>query len=274
MKKQSKFQITKSSIQALNDELEPLSMIYNIHIITLKNLFNKSILEYFNEELEAKYDTVTLLNNHQICLYEIDRKYFKTINLSLKIYKTIWSLFSKKIERESILNTTKEFFNTFTDKDFIPTSIYKISRKYIYLKHKDNTNYLFNRIKYKYTIKSKEEREFFLNHSTIWLYTPGLIIDQTKKKKDEIVNSKSLVEIKCNPFSNRLAVKLVNDITSKIRAKTNGKIDINIISVSEKNRKIVLKTDMFIPIDFINYIDNYIYTNSLFGVVFAKKKSE
>jgi len=196
----TKIQEVKQKVNSLEDEFYSISAMYNLHIIQLKNCYNQSILEAYEPYLRETFDYVTMHNNNQVLFYSIDEKYLKTINLSIEMFKKIWHKFLKNIEKLSIKESSKVFYNGLKDEQFLKTEIGQCTRKYIFLKHNETTSLFFNKLVFVYRFKTKKEQNFLKNNANIWLYMSKKMLNTILKNKEEIVNLKKPLPIKCDPF--------------------------------------------------------------------------
>ncbi|WP_457748567.1 hypothetical protein [Sulfurimonas sp.] len=270
----SKLQEVRNKLSSLDEEFYSISAMYNLHIVQLKACYNNSILEAYEPLLKIKYDYVTTYSDNQIVFYSIDDKRLKTINLSIEMFHKIWKLFLKNIEKFSIQEASKSFYNQIKDERFLNTVIGQTTRKYLYLKHKNSSALFYNKIVFVYKFKNDRERDFLKNNQNIWLFTSDEMLNVILKNKDKIIGLKEPLPIKCDPFNKNFCHKIVSDLLKKIRGKTNGKIDIKILNINRQNKILTLSTKVFLPMEFIQYIQNYIYENTLYETIFAKNKTK
>lgn len=264
----------KSKINNLDSEFYTFSALYNLHIIQIKNSFTNSILKAYKDTLKDEYNIATLLNTNQVVFYYTAEKKSKTINLSLKMFHNIWKLFLKDIEQLSIQNSSNEFYLSFKDKEFTRVVIKRTSSANIYFKSIDSNSLHSRNLEFSYKPRSLEEREFLLKNSDIWLHIPLTMQSKILKNKDEIARLPKPMVLKINPFSGTFTFKIVSDLTNKIRSKSSNKIDIKIVNINEIKKVVTLKTSMFMPLPFIDYIKEYVRNNTLYEVKFAHIKQE
>ncbi len=270
----SKIQEVRNKLDSLDNEFYLMSAMYNLHIIQIKECYNRSIIEAYEPSLKTNYDFATTYGNNQILFYNVDDKSLKTINLSIEMFHKVWKLFLKNIEKLSIKESSDSFFNTLKDKRFFDTDIGQITRKYIYLKHKNSATIFYNKIIFVYKFKTDAERKFLSKNKNVWLFTSDKILKTIEKNKDGILKLKEPLPVKCDPFDKNFCHKITNDLLQKIRNKTNGKIDIKILNINRQNKIITLSTKIFLPMEFIQYIQNYIYENTFYETIFAKNKTK
>lgn len=270
----NKTQEVRSELHSLDSEFYLMSAMHNLHIIQIKECYNRSILEAYEPSLKTNYDFATTYGNNQILFYDVDEKALKTINLSIEMFHKIWKIFLKNIEKLSIKESSTSFFNTLKDKRFFNTDIGQLTRKYIFLKHKNSTTLFYNKIIFVYRFKTDSERKFLSKNKNVWLYTSDKILKTIEKNKDKILKLKEPLPIKCDPFDKNFCHKIASDLLQKIRNKTKGKIDIKIFNINRQGKIITLSTKIFLPMEFIEYIQNYIYENTHYETIFAKNKTK
>ena len=261
-----------SQIKTLNKEFDVLTSLYNLHIIEIKNCFINSIIEAYSDFTKDKYNTATILNNNQITFYNTQNQEFKTINLSLKNFQLIWNLFLKNIEIISLKNTSKEFYNTLKSKDFMKVSIDRKTRRYFYFHITDKNLLLVNKVILRYYIRSKEEVDFIKNNDNLWIFMSQKILSKLNHNTISIKNNSKTITIDCSPFNKKFIYKVSQDLLNKIRDKTKNKINIKVVNINSDLKIVILKVNFFLPLEFIQYINNYIYTNTLYKVKFARIK--
>jgi len=269
----SKVQEVRNKIDSLEDEFYSMSAMYNLHIIQIKESYNRSILEAYEPLLKIDYNFASTYSSNQILLYSIDKKLLKTINISIEMFHKIWKIFLKNIEKLSIKESSNYFFNSLKDNHFFNADIKQVTRKFIYLKHQNSTALFYNKIIFVYRFQNINEKDFLTKNKNVWLFTSGKMLKVIEKNKDGILKLKDPLPVKCDPFDKNFCHKISNDLLQKIKRKTNGKIDIKILNINRENKIMTLSTKIFLPKEFIEYIQNYIYENTLYETIFAKNKS-
>jgi hypothetical protein len=269
----NKIQEIRDKLNSLDEEFYAMSAMYNLHIIQIKECYNKSILEAYEPQLKDKYDFVTTYSSNQVVFYSIDNKFLKTINLSIEMFHKSWKIFLKNIEKLSIKESSKSFYYSLKDKRYFNTAIGQATRKYLYLKHANSNALFYNKIIFVYKFQNDKERNFLTKNENIWLFTSEKMLHAIDANKEKILQMKEPLPIKCDPFDKNFSHKITMDLLQKIKKKTNGKIDIKILNINRKSKIITLSTKVFLPMEFIKYIQNYIYENTLYESIFAKNKS-
>jgi hypothetical protein len=262
----------KSKIDELESEFFNFTALYNLHIVQVKNAFNHAILKAYAPTLKEEYNIATTYSSNQNLFYFTPTKQSKTINLSTEMFQKIWKIFLKEIEILSIANSSKEFYNSFAEKEFVNVVIKRTSSANIYFKIKGKASIHSQKLEFSYKPRTLQEREFLLKNKDIWLHISSSLESKLLKNKDVIAKLKKPMVLKINPFSGSFAYRITQSLTDKIKERSLGKIDIKIVNVNENKKVVTLKLEMFIPLEFIDYMKEYIRSNTLYEVHFAKIK--
>ena len=128
-------------------------------------------------------------------------------------------------------------------------------------------NRINKNINFKFKIASKIHELYTKQHDTFWIKLSISNID--KIKYQNILKEKILLE--CNLIDYKINKKLIEHFFSKIFTKSNEKIGLSIKFYNPKSNTIHVTCNSFIPKLFINYIEQYILTNTTYKVNFLKK---
>jgi len=263
------FDKIKSQVNELEDEFYSISSLYNLHIIEIKNAYNNALLSAYSEKLNEEFTLATLSSYNQVLFYNTDTKNSKTINLSLNMFSESWKIFIKDIEELAIQSSSKEFHSSFKEKSFNKANIVKTSRALIYYRLDKFHGLHGKNILFTYKPKSLQEREFLIKNDSAWLYITEKLSNKMKANADKISKLKQPVLFSTDPFNKKFTYSIVSDITNKIRKKSLSKIDIKIKNIDENERIVILNCDMFLPLAFVKYIQNYITSNTMYRMHFA-----
>ncbi len=263
----------RNQIKELDDEFYSMSSLYNLHIIEVKNTFNNALLEAYLEKCSEEYTLATFLNTNQVLLYNTNSQIEKVYNFSLEMFSNTWKIFIKKIEILSISNSSKLFSSTFDDSSFLKAKIVKTTTKNIYYRLNSNTSIHTRNIHFSYKPKSIIERNFLLKKEDNWVHITDSLAHKIKSNSQEIASLKIPIVFKTNPFNSSFIHIVSSDITDRIRKKSAGKVNIKTVNINEATREVMLACDMFLPIAFMEYIKEYIYTNTLYKVNYNALKS-
>ncbi len=262
----NKFEETIKKIDELEEEFYILSSLYNLHIIELKSIYSHAILEAYSSLLKDDYNVATLIKNNQILFYYTAEKKYKTVNISEKMFHKIWKIFIKKIEKVSIKHSSNEYYEKLKNSDFINVVIEKTTGKVIYFKEKNITPMFSKNLVFAYKPQSKEEKLFILKNKEIWIPLSRSAKHKIKQNTDLLSKQNQRIVVNVDLFSADFAHKILNNLLEKIATKSNNKLKIKIISRSRDKKLITLSSNIFIPLSFIEYIREYLFTNTLYGL--------
>ena len=166
----------RQKLSELDSELYALSSLYNLHFIQTKNIYINSILEAYKKTNKDDYNIASILGENQVLLYNTRKKKSLVVNLSLKIYGSIWKIFIRDIEKLSIINSANEFYRKFKSRDFMQVIVIKATSNIIYFKAKDSTSFQNKKITFSYKTRSLEERHFLLENDKIWIHSSSVFV--------------------------------------------------------------------------------------------------
>jgi len=254
----------KNKLVNLQKEFNELASLYDLHIIEVINIFHASLLEAYNYSFETFLVELNIKN--QIIFYNTLEKKEVIYNFSKQKFGSIYKIFNKKLQIKSDSNLLSSFYSALSNTEYLELKIFKRTRNYVYLMPVHN-NRINKNINFKFKIASKIHELYTKQHDTFWIKLSISNID--KIKYQNILKEKILLE--CNLIDYKINKKLIEHFFSKIFTKSNEKIGLSIKFYNPKSNTIHVTCNSFIPKLFINYIEQYILTNTTYKVNFLKK---
>lgn len=247
----------------LRNELKDIANLYDLHIIEVINIFNNSLIEAYN--LDTANHLVNVNINNQIIFYHIFEQKELLYNLSQERFNIFSKLFYSKIYIKNNSNMVSAFYTSLNQQQFIELIKKDKSRKYLTLTPK-NTQGLYKSLVFKYKIISKYASDFIDNNETFWIKLSTKNLYQIQNMQ----HLKNTITLNCDILDIQVLKLLISHFLEKIALKTNNKINIRVKFYNHKNKIINLICSTYIPVLFIQYIENYIFINTSYRTNFVK----
>ena len=254
----------KNSITMLKSEISDIALLYNMHKLEVQSIFNKALVLTYS--LDPYEHIAALGENNQILFYSVKEKKIKIINLSLVKYKLFYKKFIKLVAEKNAINITNEFYRSLSKSNFQKVQIEKLTNRKVILEVHDKSHPIAKNISFEYKILTRDEYNFISSQKDIWIYSSQEHLKKLLKNKNYLDKK---INIKCDIFDHRLVKKMADNVTKKILKNTKGKMAMKVSYANRKSKVLHIKSNMYITKQFIEYIQEYIYTNTLYEVNFV-----